>query len=168
MCAYVCVCVRACVCVCVCVRACMCVCVRACIYLCLYVCACLRLCVCMSLRARARARVCVRCSRMQNSITFLCSLTIKTSLDCGYRQEILPRGSPRPNGALSVHQSLNVLPLKSGVGQYIAIFLPFRSISCIFFQNLSQFLPVLAVANTGSCVGPQNKIGHPVGCRFPC
>ena len=20
----------------------------------------------------------------------------------------------------------------------------------------------------GSCVGPQNKIGHPAGCRFPC
>ena len=29
-----------------------------------------------------------------------------------------------------------------------------------------QFFPVLAVANTASCVGPQNKIGHPVGCKF--
>ena len=48
------------------------------------------------------------------------------------------------------------------------LFLPFRSIHLHFFQNLSQFFPVLAVANTGSCVGPQNKIGHPVGCRFPC
>ena len=48
------------------------------------------------------------------------------------------------------------------------LFLPFRSIHLHFFQNPSQFFPVLAVANTGSCVGPQNKIGHPVGCRFPC
>ena len=48
------------------------------------------------------------------------------------------------------------------------LFLPFWSIHLHFFQNLSQFLPVLAVANTGSCVGPQNKKGHPVGCRFPC
>ena len=42
------------------------------------------------------------------------------------------------------------------------LFLPFRSIHQHFFQNLSQFFPVLAVANTGSCVGPQNKIGHAV------
>ena len=48
------------------------------------------------------------------------------------------------------------------------LFLPFRSIYLHFFQILSQFFPVLAVANSGSCVGPQNKIGHPVGCRFPC
>ena len=47
-----------------------------------------------------------------------------------------------------------------------SLFLPFRSIHLHFFQNLSRFFPVFAVANTGSCVGPQNKIGHPVGCRF--
>ena len=42
-------------------------------------------------------------------------------------------------------------------------------ISTLPVQNLSRFFfPVLAVANTGSCVGPQNKIGHPAGCRFPC
>ena len=41
------------------------------------------------------------------------------------------------------------------------LFLPFQSIHLHFFQNLSQFFCVLAVANTGSCVGPQNKIGHP-------
>ena len=46
--------------------------------------------------------------------------------------------------------------------------LPFRSIHQHFFQNLSRFFPVLAVANTGSCVGSQNKTGHPAGCRFPC
>ncbi len=59
-------------------------------------------------------------------------------------------------------QSLNVLPLKPGVGLYIAIhatltardfflaclFLHFRSIHLHFFQNLSRFVPVLAVANT--------------------
>ena len=77
-------------------------------------------------------------------------------------------------------QSLNVLPIKPGVGQYIAIhatltardfflayFYPSGNLPA-FFQNLYQFFPVLAVANTGSCVGLQNKIGHPVGYRFPC
>ena len=75
-------------------------------------------------------------------------------------------------------QSLDVLPLKPGVGQYIAInatltardfsllISTFRSIHLHFFQNLSRYFPVLAVANTGSCVGPQNKIGHPAGYRF--
>ena len=78
-------------------------------------------------------------------------------------------------------QSLKVLPLKPGVGQYIAVhatltardfflayFYPSGPFTCIFFQNLSWFFPVLAVANTGSCVGPQNKTGHPAGCKFPC
>ena len=46
-------------------------------------------------------------------------------------------------------------------------FLPSGPFTCIFFQNLSQVFPVLAAANTGSYVGPQNDIGHPVGCRFP-
>ena len=40
-------------------------------------------------------------------------------------------------------------------------FLPFRSLHLHFLQNLSRVFPVLAVANTGSCVGLQNKIGHP-------
>ena len=47
-------------------------------------------------------------------------------------------------------------------------FLPFWSIHLHFFQNLSWFLPVLTLANTGSCVGPQNKTGHPAKGRFPC
>ena len=62
-------------------------------------------------------------------------------------------------------QSLKVLPLKPGVGQYIAIL---RSAQLHFFQNPSRFFPVLTVANTGSRVGPQSKIGHPVGCKFTC
>ena len=47
-------------------------------------------------------------------------------------------------------------------------FLPFRSIYLHFFQSLSRVFPVLAVANTGCCVDPQNEIGHLAGCRFPC
>ena len=69
-------------------------------------------------------------------------------------------------------QSLKVLPLKPGVGQYTAthatlIARDFLLIfillvhSPAFFQSLSRVFPVLAVANTGSCVGPHNKIGHP-------
>ena len=78
-------------------------------------------------------------------------------------------------------QSSKVLPLKPGVGQYIAMnakltardfffanFYHSSTFTCIFFKNLPRVFPVLAVANTGSCVGPQNKMGHPVGCRFPC
>ena len=40
------------------------------------------------------------------------------------------------------------------------LFLPFRSIHLHFFQNFSRFFR--------SCVGPQNKIGHPAGYWFPC
>ena len=75
-------------------------------------------------------------------------------------------------------QSLNVLPLKPGVSSHTfyaycqeffpCLFLPFQSVHLHFFQNLSWFFPALAVANTSSCVGPQNKIGHPAGCRFRC
>ena len=78
-------------------------------------------------------------------------------------------------------QSLNVLHFKPGVGQYIAIHatltareffllistLPVHS-PAFFPKPLPIFFPVLAVANTSSCVGPQNRICHPVGCRFPC
>ena len=75
-------------------------------------------------------------------------------------------------------QSLKALPLKPGVGQYIAMHATltardfylanFYLSGPFFFQNLSRVFPVLAVANTGTSVDPQNKIGHPVGCRFPC
>ena len=49
------------------------------------------------------------------------------------------------------------------------LFLPFWSIHLHSFppKPLPIFFPVLAVANTGSCVGPQNKKGHRAGCRFP-
>ena len=47
-------------------------------------------------------------------------------------------------------------------------FLSFQSIHLHFFQNFSRVFHVLAVANTDSCVGPQNEIGHPAGCWFPC
>ena len=78
-------------------------------------------------------------------------------------------------------QSLNVLPLKPEVGQYIAIHValtardfflansyPSGPFTCIFSKTSPKFLPVLATANAGFCVGPQNKIGHSAGCRFPC
>ena len=48
------------------------------------------------------------------------------------------------------------------------LFLPFWSIHLHFPKTSSDFFPVLAVANTSSCVGPQNKIGYPVAFRFPC
>ena len=48
------------------------------------------------------------------------------------------------------------------------LFLPFQSIHLHFFQNLSRFLLCWLWLTHGSCVGPQNKIGHPAGYRFPC
>ena len=75
-------------------------------------------------------------------------------------------------------QSSNVLHLKPRVSQNIAthasptardFFLELittnlvSSPSIFFFPNLSLVFPVLALANTGSCVGvgPRNKLGHP-------
>ena len=76
-------------------------------------------------------------------------------------------------------QSLNVLPLKPEVGMYIAIhatltarisFLPISTLlahSPAFFPNLSQLFLCWQWLTHGSCVGPQNKLGHPAWCRFP-
>ena len=78
-------------------------------------------------------------------------------------------------------QSLNVLPLKPGVGQYIAkhatltardFFLAYFYTSgpftCIFSKTSPDFSLCWLWLTHGSCVGPQNKIGHLAGCRFPC
>ena len=48
------------------------------------------------------------------------------------------------------------------------LFLPFPSIHLHFFQNLSRFFLCWLWLTRGSCAGPQNKVGHPVGCRLPC
>ena len=48
------------------------------------------------------------------------------------------------------------------------LFLPFRSIHLHLFQNLSRSFLCWLWLTHGSCVGSQNKIGHPAGCRFPC
>ena len=77
-------------------------------------------------------------------------------------------------------KSLKVLPLKPGLRQYIAMhatltasdfflanFYPSGPFTCIFSKPLRIFFPMVAVANTGSGVGPQNKKGHPAGCGFP-
>ena len=116
--------------------------------------------------------------KMSEACAYACLLSLSLS----------PTPTPRSGGPrmqeLKSHlvrtQSLNVLPVKPGVGQYVAMhatltagssslfisILPVHSPA--FSPNLSLFFPVLAVANTSSCAGPQNKIGHPAGCRFPC
>ena len=83
----------------------------------------------------------------------------------GCRLSTVPRSGELRTQKLKSHlvrtQSLNVLPLKPGVRQYIAIhvtltardfflayFYTSRSIHLHFFQNLSLFFPVLTVANT--------------------
>ena len=52
-------------------------------------------------------------------------------------------------------------------GVLLCLFLPFWSIHLHFFQNLSRFFPCWLWLTHGSCIGPQNKIGHPAGCKFP-
>ena len=46
--------------------------------------------------------------------------------------------------------------------------IPFRAIHLHFFQNLPRFLLCWLWLTHGSWVGPQNKIAHLAGCRFPC
>ena len=99
---------------------------------------------------------------------------------CVYGFIFLPRsGELRPQ-KLKSHllraQKLKVLPLKPRVGQYIAIHATLTArdstllvstlpvCSPAFYPNFSRAFPVLCVANTGSCVGPLNKIGHPAHC----
>ena len=53
-------------------------------------------------------------------------------------------------------------------GFFPCLFLPYRPIQLHFFQNLSRFLLYWLWLTHGSCVGPQNKIGHPARCRLPC
>ena len=70
-------------------------------------------------------------------------------------------------------QSFNVLPLEPGVGQYIALhatlfardfflayFYTSGSFTCIFSKTTPDFSLCWLWLTHGSCVGPQNKIGH--------
>ena len=89
----------------------------------------------------------------------------------------------RGTAVLIGHQSGQVYPSVTSrlvVGQYIAMcamltaknfflvnFYPSGPFTCIFSKTSHEFL-LLAAANTDSCVGPHNKIGHPAGCTFRC
>ena len=50
---------------------------------------------------------------------------------------------------------------------FLVCFYPSGTFTCMFSKTSPDFFPVLALANTGSCVGPQNKLGQPARCRFP-
>ena len=52
-----------------------------------------------------------------------------------------------------------MLRLLLGISSLLISTLPAHSPT--FSQNLSRVFPVLAVPITGSCVGPQTKVGHP-------
>ena len=56
-------------------------------------------------------------------------------------------------------QCMAMYAMLTSLDFFLANFYPFGQFTCI--ENLSWVFPVLAVANTGSCVGPQGKIGHP-------
>ena len=53
-------------------------------------------------------------------------------------------------------------------GFFPCLFLHFRSILLHFSKTSPDFSMCWLWLTHGSCVGPQNKIGHPVGGRFPC
>ena len=97
----------------------------------------------------------------------------------------IPRSGELRTKKLKSHlvrtQRLNVLPLKPGIGQYIAeratltardfflsYFYPSGPFTYIFSKISPDFSLCWLWLTHGSCVGPQNKIGHPAGCRFPC
>ena len=90
-----------------------------------------------------------------------------------------PRSGVLRMQTLNIHllrtQSLKVLPLMPGVRQNIALHVspttrdfflePISTFSVhlsAFFpkKNIFRVFPLLAVVNTGSCVGLQNKISH--------
>ena len=117
-------------------------------------------------------------SQIREVITYLQSITLSLQ-GLGSHPTVGSCGRRNYKSHLVRTQSLNILLLKPGVGQYIAIhatltardfFLAYfyPSVhSTAFFQNLSQFFPVLAVANTRSCVGPQNKKRSPCLMQVP-
>ena len=97
---------------------------------------------------------------------------------------VVPRSGELRTQKLKSHlvrtQSLNVLPLKPGASQYIAIhatltardfflayFYTSGPFTCIFSKTSPDFSLCWLWLTHGSSVGPQNKIGHPAGCRFP-
>ena len=63
-------------------------------------------------------------------------------------------------------QSFTVLPLKPGAGPYMIAMHATPTARDFFpdnfyrFQNRFRVFPALAVANTGSCVGPQTETGQ--------
>ena len=67
-------------------------------------------------------------------------------------------------------QRLNVLPSKPGVGQYIYVLRLLPGISSLLISTLPVHSPAFFPKPLPifSCVGLQNKIGHPAGCRFLC
>ena len=96
----------------------------------------------------------------------------------------MPRSGELRTQKLKSHlartQSLNVLPLKPEVSQYIAVhasltardfflayFYTSGPFTCIFSKTSPNFSLCWLWLTHGSCVGQQNKIGHPAGCRFP-
>ena len=81
-------------------------------------------------------------------------------MDRSFRKSKVPGSVITDEGSKpEILSQINVLPLKCGAGQHRAIHATLTARD--FF--LISTLPV-----PGSCVGPQNKIGHPAGLRFPC
>ena len=111
---------------------------------------------------------------------FLSKIAVSCSVLCSW-----PRNGELRTQKFKSHllrtQSLSVLPLKPGVGQYIAIhatltvrdfflayFYPSGPFPSIFSPNFSRFLLCWLWRIHGSCAGPQNKIDHLRDSGSPC
>ena len=74
------------------------------------------------------------------------------------------KGFPFKAWSRSVLYMLRLLP---GISSLLIS--TFRFIHLHFFQTSPDFFfRCWLWLIHGSCTGPQNKIGHPTGCRFPC
>ena len=137
--------------------------------MCVCVCVCkpLILCVCVCVRARARARVCM-CVCVRKPL-ILCTPPQRGAEDAEIKvpssENTALKHSSRKVWNRSVYSHTCYAYCQ---GFHPCLFLPFPVQYPAFFQNLSRFFLCWLWLTHGSCVGPQNRIGHPAGCRIPC
>ena len=67
-----------------------------------------------------------------------------------------------------IHASINQMRIMMYYYYYSLLISTLPVHSPPFFPNLSRFFLCWLWLTHGSCVGPQNKIGHSAGGRFPC
>ena len=85
----------------------------------------------------------------------------KIKVPCGENTEL--KHSPFKAAVDQYPYMLHLLP---GISSLLISTLPVHSPA--FSQNFSQFCLYWLWLTHGFCVGQQNELGYPAGCRFPC